>query len=230
MTTVVTVTAPKQAAGPTHAPDTLSHATRRVVGVLGALVGAAGIEHGVGEMLQGPVRPDGLFIESWPDAAALEVLSGEPAMTVIPNLQVTGVMAIVVGVAMVVWSIGFTARRHGGIILIGLSVMLLLVGGGLAPPIMGIVLGAVAARSGTASRRRPGPLASRVAPAWPWFLATALVGYLGLMPGMLLAHEWGVANESLVIVLGIVAFAGFGLALATARVHDRLQTLGGSRR
>jgi len=57
-------------------------ATRMVVAVLGTLVGLAGVEHGVGEVLQGPVRPGGLFIMSWPDAPALEILSGEPALTV----------------------------------------------------------------------------------------------------------------------------------------------------
>lgn len=226
---MTTLTARKHADHSTSTPQPTSHATRRVVAVLGALVGAAGIEHGIGEMLQGPVRPDGLFIMSWPDAAALEILSGEPAMTVIPNLQVTGVLAIVVGMTMVVWSIGFTGSRHGGGGLIALSVLLLLTGGGLAPPIMGIILGLVATRIGTDPRRRPAPILRAVAPLWPGFLAAALVGYLGLMPGMLLAHEWGIASEALVIALGAVAFSGFGLALTAARAHDRLQTIEGSR-
>lgn len=199
-------------------------ATSRVVAVLGALVGAAGIEHGIGEVLQGSVRPDGLLIESWPDAAALEVLSGEPAMTVIPDLWVTGVLAIAVGMALAVWAIGFATRRHGGAVLVGLSVLLLLVGGGLLPPIMGTVLGVVAARARTPHRRPPGPVLRRLSPAWPVFLGAALVGYLGLMPGMLLAHRWGVATEALVVVLAAVAFTGFGLALATARAHDQLPT------
>jgi uncharacterized membrane protein YhaH (DUF805 family) len=33
-----------------------------------------------------------------------------------------------------------------------------------------------------------------------------------------------VASETLVIVLGAVAFTGFGLALTAARAHDRLHT------
>ncbi|HSK97825.1 MAG TPA: hypothetical protein VK891_14480 [Euzebyales bacterium] len=192
--------------------------------MLGALVGLAGVEHGIGEMLQGPVRPDGLFILSWPDAAALEVLSGEPAMTVVPNLLVTGVLAVLVGLAVAVWSIWFAGRRHGGLVLVGLSVALLLVGGGLVPPVMGVVLGAVATRIDSASPRSPGRFGSGIAPAWPWFLVAALVGYLGLMPGMVLAGAWGIASEALVIGLAAVAFTGFGLALAAACAHDRLQT------
>lgn len=57
-----------------------------MITAFGVVVALAGIEHGVGELLQGATRPDGLFIESWPDTAAFEILSGEPAMTVVPSL------------------------------------------------------------------------------------------------------------------------------------------------
>lgn len=227
---MTTMTDPTHLTRRLRTPRPTSSATRTVVGVLGALVGAAGIEHGVGEILQGPVRPDGLLITSWPDAAALEVLSGEPAMTVIPDLRVTGVLAVVVGLALAVWAIAFATRHHGGAVLIGLSILLLLVGGGLAPPAMGVVLGVIAAHAGGERQQRPGPLSRRLAPAWPWLLAAALIGYLGLMPGMVLAHEWGLASEGLVIVLGTVAFTAFGLALTAARAHDRTQTTRGGRR
>ena len=197
-------------------------ATRVVVAVLGTLVGLAGVEHGIGEMLQGPVRPGGLVIMSWPDAPALEILSGEPALTVVPSLLVTGVLAVAVGLAVVVWSIWFAGRSDGGLVLIGLSGLLLLVGGGLAPPLMGVVIGAVAARITTVPRRPPGRLGRVIGPVWPWFLVAAVLGYLGLMPGMVAASVWGVASEALVIGLAAFAFANFALALAAARAHDRL--------
>ena len=74
-------------------------ATRTVVSTFGLLAGLAGIEHGVGEILQGSVRPEGPVIESWPDSKAFEILGGEPALTVIPNLLVTGIAAVIVAVA-----------------------------------------------------------------------------------------------------------------------------------
>jgi hypothetical protein len=200
-------------------------ATRVVVAVLGTLVGLAGVEHGVGAILQGPVRADGLFIMSWPDAAAMQILSGEPAMTVIPNLLVTGALTVAVGLAVAAWSIWFSARRYGGWVLIGLSLLLLLVGGGLAPPVMGVIVGAVATRTGGAPRHAPGWLGRTVAPLWPWFLAGAVVGYLGLVPGMPVASALGVASEWLVIGLAAFAFANFGLALIAARAHDRLRVV-----
>jgi hypothetical protein len=195
-------------------------ATRTAVSVLGTLVGLAGVEHGVGEAVQDR-GPGGVLIMSWPDAAALEVLSGEPAMTVIPDLLVTGALAIVVGLLVTVWSIGFAHRRHGGLVLIGLSVVLLLVGGGIAPPVMGVILGGVATRIGSTPRRPAGRLARRFGRLWPWFLTGAVLGYLGLMPGMLLFHPLGVANAELVVALALFAFANLGLALGAARAHDR---------
>jgi hypothetical protein len=219
------VTVPRRTAARRARLEGGRSATAVVVAVLGALVGLAGVEHGIGEMLQGTVRPDGLFIMSWPDAAALEILSGEPALTVIPNLLATGVLAVLVGLAVAVWSIWFTSRRHGGLVLVALSVALLLVGGGLAPPLMGAMLGAVATRIGAPARHGPGALGRGIAPAWPWFLIPALVGYLGLMPGMVLASAVGIASEELVMALATLAFTGFGLALGAARAHDRLHTV-----
>lgn len=201
-------------------------ATRVTVAVLGTLVGLAGVEHGVGEILQGPVTPDGLFIMSWPDAAAMEILSGEPAMTLIPNLFVTGVLAVAAGLMVIAWSILFAPRRYGGLGLMGLSMLLLLVGGGIAPPVMGLVVGAVATRIGTTPQGRVGRLGRALAPAWSWFLAGAALGYLGLVPGMPLASLIGVASEWLVIGLAAFAFANLALALAAARAHDRLHAAG----
>jgi hypothetical protein len=196
------------------------------VAVLGTLVGLAGVEHGIGEILQGSVRPDGSFIMSWPDAPAMEILSGEPAMTVIPNLLVTGVLAVAAGLAVAAWSILFASRRYGGLVLIGLSVLLLLVGGGLAPPVMGVVVGAVATRIGTAPRRAVRRAGRVLAAGWPWLLAAAVVGYVGLVPGVPLASVLGVASEALVIGLAVFAFASLGLALWAARAQDQLQAAG----
>jgi hypothetical protein len=224
---MVTVTASRRAPRYAAVPAAGGRATPVVVGALGALVGLAGVEHGLGEVLQGPGRPEALVMESWPDAAAFEILSGEPALTVVPDLRVTGVLAILVGLTVAVWSIWFVGRRRGGLVLIGLSLLLLLVGGGLFPPLMGIALGAAASRTGRTDDATRRPLSRALAPAWPWFLTASLVGYLGLMPGMVVLSRWGWASETLVLVLGAVAFAGFGLALVAARAHDRLQAADG---
>ncbi|MFC3893874.1 hypothetical protein ACFOWZ_20550 [Lentzea rhizosphaerae] len=197
------------------------NAMRTVVSTFGVLVGLAGIEHGVGEVLQGPVGPAGPVIQSWPDSKAFAILGGEPALTVIPNLLVTGIAAIVVAVAVLTWSVWFVDRRHGGLVLILLSVLLLLTGGGFGPPLIGIIIGIGAARIGTAPRRRPGRVAHAVGRVWPWVLGAAVLGYLSLVPGTILLRQFlGVENSWLVAALTVFSFAGLVLALAAAHADD----------
>ncbi|SFR27632.1 hypothetical protein SAMN04488564_111145 [Lentzea waywayandensis] len=199
-------------------------ALRIVISTFGVLVGLAGIEHGVGEILQGSVRPGGLVIESWPDSAALEILGGEPALTVIPNLLATGIFAVVVAVAVLVWSVAFAGRRHGGLVLILLSVLLLLVGGGFGPPLIGIVIGVGATRIGVLPRRGPGRVAQAAGRAWPWLLGTAVLGYLSLLPGtVLLSRFLGVDDPRLVLGLSVFSFAGLFLALGAASAEDHVR-------
>jgi hypothetical protein len=198
-------------------------ATRVVVSTFGAVVAFAGLEHGIGEILQGPVAPRGLAIESWPSVGAFEVLAGEPAMTVIPNLLLTGVLAVVVALTVGVWSVAFVERRYGGLVLIGLSVLLLLVGGGFAPPLIGIILGVAATRIGAASRRAPGRAAQALAPLWPRILGAGALAFLGLVPGVpMLNWLFGVSDSNLVLGLTVVAFAALLVAPLAARAHDRL--------
>ena len=201
---------------------TATNATRTVVSTFGLLAGLAGIEHGVGEILQGSVRPEGPAIESWPDSKAFEILGGEPAMTVIPNLLVTGMVAVVVAVA--VWSVRFVDRRHGGLVLILLCVLLLLVGGGFGPPLIGVIIGIGATRIGAAPGRRPGRVSQAVGRVWPWVLGAAVLGYLSLLPGtILLGQLLGADNPGLVYALSAFSFAGLILALASARAEDHVR-------
>lgn len=108
---------------------------------LGVFAGLGGPVHGPGEILQGNVAPSDIVFEAWPDFIAL---SGEPAMTIIPNLLVTGILALIFGVLLSVWSAKYVSKKHSGLVMILLSIVLLLFGGGLIPPLFGIVAGMVA--------------------------------------------------------------------------------------
>lgn len=113
---------------------------RIAVSALGAFAGLGGATHGPGEMLQGNVVPDDLFIKAWP---ALTALDGEPAMTVLPTYLAAGIVTVIVGVVVALWAVRYVERRNGGAVLALLSLLLLLVGGGLIPPLFGIAAGAV---------------------------------------------------------------------------------------
>lgn len=206
-----------------------ARATRSAVSAFGVLAALAGIEHGTGEILQGPVAPPSPVFESWPDAAAFAVLSGEPAMTLIPNLAVAGAVTILVAVLLAVWAVWFVSLPRGGGVLIGLSLLLLLVGGGFGPPLIGLLVGIATLRAERGQSQRPGRMAAWLAPAWRWLVAVAVVGYLSLVPGVVVASAvFGFDNPAVVAGLGLGSFAALVLSLVAARAHDRLEATRGT--
>jgi hypothetical protein len=117
--------------------------TRIAASALGVFAGLGGASHGPGEMLQGNIVPNSLVIKAWPELTAL---AGEPAMTVVPSFLVSGILTVIVGVIVAVWAAKYVQRKHGGLFLILLSVLLLLVGGGLFPPVFGVAAGLIGTR------------------------------------------------------------------------------------
>jgi len=117
--------------------------TRIAASAIGVFAGLGGASHGPGEMLQGNVAPNEIIIKAWPSLTALD---GEPAMTVIPSFLVTGVLAVILGLFVAVWAAKFVQRKNGGLLLVLLSITMLLVGGGLIPPLFGVAAGLIGTR------------------------------------------------------------------------------------
>lgn len=196
------------------------------VAVLGSLTALAGLEHGIGEVLQGNRRPASPFIESWPDAAALEVLAGEPALTLFPSLLIAGLATVAVAVLLGSWAVMLGVRgvglpRRAGTVLSGLSVLLLLVGGGFGPPLIGLLCGA-ALVAGPAGPPHGGARRA-LAASWRPVLVTTVLAYLALMPGVVVASLLtDAALTTPVAVLSVGSFVGVVLSLAAARARDAL--------
>ncbi len=205
----------------------MTTATATTTRVFGTLAGLAGIEHGVGELLQGSVRPDGLTVLSWPDSEFFSIVSGEPALTVVPHLLLTGVLAILVSVTFIAWALVAAGRRRSGAGLLVLSAVLLSVGGGFGPPLLGALVGATAARAESV-RLRPAhrrlPAARRLlAATWPWALAAAIVAWLLLMPGLqILSTRFGVHDERVVVAVIASAMGLLVLSLVSGLARDRV--------
>jgi hypothetical protein len=104
-------------------------------------------------MLQGNVAPSGLLISAWPGFTAL---NGEPAMTLLPSFLVAGILTIIVGVAVAVWAARYLKHGDGAPVLVLLSIALLLVGGGIVPPIIGIGAGLLGTWSTYSDEKRSG--------------------------------------------------------------------------
>jgi hypothetical protein len=193
-------------------------ATRVTVWTFGALAGLAGIEHGLGEVLQGNVAPEGVMILSWPQSELFRILAGEPAMTIVPNLLVTGILAIFVSLVSLVWATIFVQRKHGGLVLIALSVVMLLVGGGFGPPILGIIVGVAATRINAPLRWWRTHLSSGsrrfLANLWPWSFVAGLIAWLSLLPGTIVLDSFFGVNDLSFVVL-LLTLSAFGLLLLT---------------
>jgi hypothetical protein len=104
--------------------------TRFLVVAFAALCGATGVMAGCFEISQGNVETDGFVITT---IDSENILAGELtyfAVTVIPNMLLTGIASIIVSTMVVVWAIWFVHGTHGPLVLLGLLVAQTLVGGG----------------------------------------------------------------------------------------------------
>lgn len=203
----------------------MNKATRVLVSALGAIMGVGGVEHGIGEVLQGNAAPPGIMIQSWPDSAFFRVVTGEPAMTVVPNLLLTGILTIIVSLIFLIWTIFLVQRKNGGLVLILLSIVMLLVGGGIFPPILGIVMGVVGTRINapmTWWRKRLSVRSSHfLGKLWIWSFSANLISWLLLFPGLsVLDYFLGVNNSNFTLVAFLFALVTLPLTVFAGFAHD----------
>jgi hypothetical protein len=204
----------------------MKSATKVTLSTFSALAALAGIEHAAGEILQGNVAVEGVVIASWQGSAFFDILAGEPAMTLIPNMLFTGIMALLVSLIFLACATLYLDRKHAGLVLILLSIAMLLVGGGFGPPLLGLIVGGAATRmhasqTGRRSQRSPG-FVSWLGKCWPWIFSTCLIAWLYLFPGStLLAYFFGLDNPGLVYFLILFAFGSLLLAILSGFARDR---------
>ncbi|MBU0703506.1 MAG: hypothetical protein KKC18_06525 [Chloroflexi bacterium] len=192
-------------------------ATRIIAASFGILAGFGGLEHGYFEMLQGNVRPESIMIASMGAPCVPEEIwnACEPAMTIIPNFLVTGILAMALGLVTMVWAAAFVQRQPGGAILALLSFGLLLFGGGIFPPVIGIIGGVVGTRINTPLKKQPGPVWRMLARMWPWTIVVFFVWLFGQFVIGYFFNEFLMENAVLIPVLipGLLVvsiLAGYG--------------------
>lgn len=131
-------------------------------------------------------------------------------MTIIPNLLLTGILAIFFSLLLLVWSILFVQRRNGGLVMVLLCIAMLLAGGGIFPPILGIIIGAVGTKINAPlpwwSEHLPLGLRHFLASLWPYSYTACIPSWFALVPGIpILSYFFGVDNP--IVILFVLSFA-----------------------
>lgn len=173
-----------------------NQATRTTAAALGVVFGIGGMGHGIFEMLQGYKPTTGLVIEAIGPAQRMWEYGNEPAFTIIPNYLITGIVAILVSLAIIAWSVGFLHRKGGPTIFLSLFALSFLVGAGIGQVIFFFIGWAFATRirKPLAWWRRALPAGSRKALVRLWPAAVAVnsvlilfaleIAIFGLVPGV----------------------------------------------
>jgi len=201
-------------------------ATRTLYLTLGIIAGIMGIEHGIGEVLQGYQPTPGMFILSWSDSAFFEIMSGEPALTLIPNYLVTGLFAIFF--SCIILGVFTRSNLDGKAIaaLFGLLALLLLTGGGFGPPIVGLIAVLIALKRNSPLKtwsKLPSKLHRVLSRLWPWSFGLCVVSWLMLFPGAaLIAFFTGIDDPYLMYVPILFAFAFIPITLLLGFSRDIL--------
>lgn len=208
---------------------------RRVVAAaLGVCVGLSGLDHGTFEVMQGNTPTPGMLIPAIGPAQQMWEHGTEDAFTLVPNHLATGTLAIVVGIMMVIWAVGFLDRPGSDRVFLALGVLLFAVGGGIGMLAFLLFGWAVARRIGRPARPRvwvPDRLRGIVDRRRGALVATGIVSYLaaiwiavtGIVPGVsdadqALAVCWSLLGTSL--ALFAVALVGTGVPEAVAPSDD----------
>ncbi len=203
----------------------VNRATKNLVMAFGTLLAIAGMEHGLGEMVQGDTSTNGIIIRSWGDSELFRILAGEPAMTIVPNFLVSGVLSALIAGLILVWCLFFLAKNHSGLVLLLLSVVLLLVGGGFGPPLVGIIIGSAGmklhSRFPLLRRMESKPVLRVFSGIWPYPLWVGIACYLYLFPvSIVLWGVFGLYHPYWIMTASFLSFVMLFVSILSAYSHD----------
>jgi hypothetical protein len=202
-----------------------------VVATFGVIFALSGMTHGLFEVLQGNTPTDALFISAIGEEHRMWVHGEEGAFTVIPNFLVTGILAIAVSVAIIVWSIGFLHTRFGPTVYLVLFLLLFLFGGGVAQALFFFIAWGFATRIRKPLkwwRRVLGDKPDRpLARIWPFTTVAMVIGYVVALAIAVFGYVPGMSDPDRILVVMVVflaaGFVSFLLSCVGAAFADALQ-------
>ncbi|MGD8406621.1 MAG: hypothetical protein PVJ21_23395 [Anaerolineales bacterium] len=202
----------------------MNRATKTIVSTIGVILGISGLDHGIFEILQGNQPTESLLINAiGPDHIMWEH-GGESAFTILPTFLLTGILAITVGIAMIIWSVWFIDKKRGPLVFFLLNLPLFLFGGGIGAPVLiypaaGIAATLIYKPLKGWQKTLPERIRPFLAKLWPYTLTIAVISMLVGLFIAITGHIPGVnsdnPNKILAIDLTFVFGGGLGMFLVS---------------
>jgi len=193
----------------------INSATKVVASTIGVFSGLAGMVHGFFEMLQGNVTPSSNVINAIDPAQRLWPEATLHAFTIIPNFLITGILAMIIGLLVIIWTGAFIDGKYGARVLLLLSISLFLVGGGFGPAFMAIIASLIATQINKPlswwRTHLPNNLQTILVKLWPW----ALIIYL-----LFFSSSVGIAIFGIPLVWFFSADITYGILLNLGPISD----------
>lgn len=199
----------------------------------GIILGIAGIEHGIGEFLQGSIKVGTHFFESWPNNELYEILAGEPAFSLFTELTFTtlGILAIIVSSMLILCSIFLIDKRFGSFMFLILNICMFLFGAGFAGPIiMGIPIATFSTllRNLNNERSRSDVSKKIIRISFFSFYFLSILSWFLMWPGfVLISYFYGFPSgtEIIVYIVACISLTSFIVTVILGMLYDRTDWL-----
>ena len=202
----------------------MNRATKAITSTNGVILGISGVDHGIFEILQGNQLTESLVVNAIGPDQIMWKHGGEGAFTILPTFLLTGILAILVGIAMIVWSVWYIDHKRGPLVFFMLNALLFLFGGGIAAPVLIYPAAGIAAtlihKPLTGWQKiLPKRIRPVLAKLWPY---TLTIGVISMLVGLYIAIAGNIPGVSVIdpdriltIDLTIVFGGGLGMFLVS---------------
>jgi hypothetical protein len=194
--------------------------------MIGIFAGIMGMEHGLGEIFQGPNTVPNLVILSWADSSFFEPMGGEPAMTFFPNFLLAGIFSILFSFLFLVILLKQGEKKYSWIALLITAVCMLLSGAGFGPPLLGIIISLITIKLNSplkAWRKLSEKTHKILSSLWPFAYGLCFAGWLVLFPGaVLIKYFTGFSSVLLMLIPIAIAFSMIPVTLVFGFSRDIL--------
>jgi len=178
--------------------------TKITASAIGVLLGLSGIfNHGLFEILQGNITTNGFYIEAIGENHRFWLYGTEGAFTLIHNFLITGICAVLVGLAIVFWSLKYIHVKHGATVFLSFLILLTLVGGGIGHIILFIPTWAFTTRINKSldwwEKIISVRLRKKLSAIWIYFLPATLISWLIVMELGIFGYFPGQGNPDTIL-------------------------------